>query len=559
MKNLHKKIKAAGALLIGAIGIVFFSVPTVFASDAAIFLSPITGVYTTGTPFTLAVMVGSGGEAVNAVEGRLEFDPKELEIISTDISSSVLTSWTVTPTFTNESGELSFAGLLATSTVLTRGEMLKFTVKPLRTGELHIRFATGAAVHAADGTGGNILSQLSGGVYVTKPFEVSPTPSSVGDAAEGQGEVLGAATGTNITSSSHPDQERWYATGTALFNWITPPNTQSILLAFNKKENGEGVNPYSATIEEKQIRDIKDGVWYFHLTRLGASGEKDTTTYRINVDTTPPVGVSVSEAVRETASIPNVGIALTATDSTSGVDHYAFELDQLPESIWTDNGTHIRIFEGVSVGVHTLTVSAVDKAGNRTSGRLEFAVEYLPTPALTIQNSAFIERDKLKLNLTSVPNAKLSIYIAHANTSPSTEEFTVDDKGRGVFTSALALSPGSYTASVVAQNNNGALSKSSEPVSFEVNSSFIGVIKRHPLIPVALLGIIALLYFSWFFWRRMSRSGNASDSGEDEFADAEAEVYHHVPIKEAPPVREVRQGAVVLSQRKKIEMPATRL
>ena len=91
---------------------------------------------------------------------------------------------------------------------------MKFTVHTLRTGELHIRFASGAAVHAADGTGGNILSQLSGGVYVTKPNVTDPTaPAAIqsGDAGlpAAQGEVLGAATGTAITSSTHPDQEMW--------------------------------------------------------------------------------------------------------------------------------------------------------------------------------------------------------------------------------------------------------------------------------------------------------------------------------------------------------------
>jgi hypothetical protein len=559
MKNLRSQInirRIFGAFIFFA---AFGVAPAVYAGDAAIFLSPITSTYTTGDSFTLSVMVGSGGEAINAVEGKLEYDPKELEILSTDKSSSVLTSWTIAPTYSNENGELSFAGLLSTSTVLTRGEVLKFTVKSLRTGELHIRFATGAAVHAADGTGGNILSQLSGGVYVTRPKETDPTVAAASITDEGTvaGEVLGAATGTSITSTTHPDQESWYATSTAVLDWGIPAGTASILLSLDKRQNGEGVNPYSADTHEKVIRDIKDGIWYFHVTRIDRNGERDTNTYRIAVDTTLPTGVTASETARTDASEPNIKIQLTATDTVSGIDHYVFQLDQGGEIVWTDDGTHTKSFQGVAVGVHELEVYAVDKAGNRTGSHVQFTIENLPTPALTVMNGAFIEGDKLRLTLTSVPNATLDIHIARRDTSPSTEEFALDAKGKGIFESAIPLQPGSYTVSAIAHTQNGALSKESESSTFEVNSSFVGVMKRHPMIPVALLGLIALLALAWYYWKNMFGRGNESDDQpEVDESDFEETIQE---IEEVSRKRVVQGGTVVLEKKKRIEMPATRL
>lgn len=195
------------------------------------------------------------------------------------------------------------------------------------------------------------------------------------------------------------------------------------------------------------------------------------------------------------------------------------------------------------MGTHQLSVFAVDKAGNRTPSHLEFVVEHLPTPSLTIMNAAFIEGDTLKLNITSVPNAKLDIYIARANTSPTTEEFTVDGSGRGIFDSALPLSPGSFTVSAVARSANGALSKENDPTSFEVNSSFLGVMKRHPMIPIALIGLLLLLGLSWYFWKDMFGSSDEVESEE------EVQTVSATP-KTNTPSRVVAPGAVILGKRK---------
>ena len=569
--NLHSQINAALGSSLFVIATIFFSAPFAYASDATIFLSPITGTYTTGSSFTLSVMVSSGGDTVNAVEGKLEYDAKEISVDAVDKTSSVLNSWTIEPTPNNESGELSFAGSLATGTPLDRSIVLKFSAHLLRSGELHIRFATGAAVHAADGTGGNILTALKGGVYVTEPAQTDPQiPTGIvaenNGASLRSGEVLGAATGTVITSTTHPDPTLWYATSTAILDWAIPAGTESILVALNKHPKGDGTNAYSPDTHKKIIRDIKDGVWYFHLTRVMASGDRVTDSYRVAVDTVAPSVITVSEVTRKDASVPNVGIQLFASDTTSGVDHYAFQLDQAGEGAWVDDGSHIKTFQTLAAGIHQLAVTAVDKAGNRAAGHVEFTVENLPTPVITVMNSTFIEGDKLKLSVTSVPSATLDIHVAHVNSSPATEEYTVDDKGKGIFESALPLSPGSFTVSAIAHTSNGALSKESERASFDVNSSFLGVTKRHPMIPVAIIGFFFLLLVGWYMWRNMF-SGNDDDMQNDADGYTGDEVSRDITprkvtkdqSKEVPREREMSQGAVVLTKKKAPEMPSTRL
>ncbi len=320
-----------------------------------------------------------------------------------------------------------------------------------------------------------------------------------------------------------------------------------------------GTNAYPPDVHEKIIKDIKDGIWYFHLTRVSTDGAKDTSTYRIAVDTSSPTAFTASEVKRTDASEPNIGIALSATDTPSGVDHYVLKLDQGQENIWNDDGTHVRNLSGVSVGAHDLEVYAVDRAGNRTPLHLTFTIENLPTPSVTIMNTAFIEGDKLKLSVASVPNATLDIHVARLDTSPMTEEFTVDAKGKGIFESAIPLQPGSYTVSAIAHKESGALSKESEATSFEVNSSFFGVMKRHPMIPVALLSLIALLALARYFWKNMFGESNDRDENVEDTDDNNHREQEQVIEAETPRKKVATGGAVVLEKRKQVVMPSTRL
>ena len=124
--------------LVVALGVLF---PTsLFAASASLYLSPITGTYTTGEPIMVKVMVGTGSDSANAVEGVLRFDPKEVEVVSIDRSGSLLSSWTHEPSFDNGKGEISFAGSMSGTTSFsgTRGEIIALTIRGLRSEETRL-------------------------------------------------------------------------------------------------------------------------------------------------------------------------------------------------------------------------------------------------------------------------------------------------------------------------------------------------------------------------------------------------------------------------------------
>lgn len=543
-----------------------FFVHTASAADATLFLSPITGTYIAGDTFTVSVAVDSGGTLVNAIEGKLEYDPKELTMLSVSKTNSVLSSWVSEPVFDNKLGTLSFGGSLATATALTRETVLKFEVRGQRSGEFRIRFVSGAAIHAADGTGGNIVSALNNGIYEIVPMINDPS-APIAAAQEGEitstnGEVLGAATGTTITSPTHPDQTLWYALATSTLNWDLPSGLSGIRLSLDKKENGVGNISYPPTLHQKIISNIHDGVYYFHVTRDASDGESETTNYKLQIDTMAPTGVTVTEVERTDPTNPHVAVTVNATDTMSGIDHYEFTIDGGSPTNWTDAGGHIYTPPASAAGTHQLIAMAVDKAGNKASSNLAFTVNSLPTPVVTLVNPKLSEESKLKLSVVTVPNATLVIAVQKGDSSPVTEEYNVDAAGRGEFESALALVPGTYIISATARNALGALSPLSEKQTIEVSASTMGVIKRHPLIPVAAIALVVLLALAWWFLFMRGRDEEVIDEAADESYDdnyAEEPDPRDAYVERTPVSTNQFSGTVVLEKKKKVQMPATRL
>lgn len=529
------------------------------AADATLYLSPITGTYTIDTTIPIQIMVSSGGESVNAIEGKLTYDPKEIEIESVTKNEALMSSWTVEPVYDNTLGTLSFGGFLSTSTVLDRAVVLSFVGIAKRSGEVRIRFATGAAVHAADGTGGNLLSTLNGGIYaiIPKESDLTLSPDTPGEAlfatsteevlgvsdtsSTTPGEVLGAATATIMTSLTHPDQNAWYALSTSTLSWDMPDGVTHVRLALDKKQEGEGVRVYNAPIHEKIIDNIHDGVWYVHLTREFADAHTDNATYRLQIDTMPPSNVSVSEKPRAHAYDPRVAFLVTATDTLSGVDHYEFIVDQGEAVSWVPDGTHEYHARTLPVGTHELLVRALDRAGNKTEAHTQFVIEYLPTPTIVPSATPLTEGDHLSGVLESTPNATLTLFFMQGGEVVK-EEVVLDSTGRGVFHTALVLSPGPYEVWALLHEESGAVSRESEHLHGEVRSSVFGVIKRHPYVLPVVLFFIVFLFAMRFFWRML----RGSDALPQTYDDEENDVYEEEDVQ---PVRKVIPGAVVLTQR----------
>jgi hypothetical protein len=117
-----------------------------------------------------------------------------------------------------------------------------------------VNFSSGAVL-ANDGKGTNILSGLDNANF------------ELGEQA-GKSTTLSGAVGVplapKIFSPTHPDPEKWYSDSNPKFVWPVPSGITSIRLLHDKLSVSNPQIVYGSSVSEKELTDIKDGVWYFH-------------------------------------------------------------------------------------------------------------------------------------------------------------------------------------------------------------------------------------------------------------------------------------------------------
>ncbi len=155
-----------------------FGVAASANAQATLFVSPISGVYKTGELFSVLVNVNTGGQAINAASGQLNFDNQRLEISEIGFSRSVFSIWTDEPNYSNAGGVARFSGGLPTPGFTgASGSILRITFKAKAAGSAPVVFVSGAVL-ANDGKGTNILDSLKGGLFTIISAAPSQAPAT---------------------------------------------------------------------------------------------------------------------------------------------------------------------------------------------------------------------------------------------------------------------------------------------------------------------------------------------------------------------------------------------
>lgn len=538
---------------------------------------PKTGTYAVGDNIELRVSATSPDCSIMNIGGKISYNPNAVEVVSITPDASLLTTWQE-PAINKDIGEVFFGGAFSTSTLLD-GRML-FTIHAIarRVGEkTPITFEYGELVHPNDGS--NVIDAFTSGNYRIVPRELGESlepPESPAAGVPSSGEVLGAATASPaviISSPTHPNQGAWYNASTSAFLFQYPGAVTGLKLGFDGKRDGRARITYAPIVNTKEVGNLENGIWFLHVSAALSGGGSYETSYQVQVDRTLPENFTAKFIPRDDDSNPDITIAVSATDTYSGVDHYEFALDGGALERWeslTDGRFHHIV---ASPGAHELTAMVYDKAGNTLSQKISFEVTYLPPPAIAIKDTTLSEGDTLLLDIDSLPGATVNISLSRNGDSPTVEHMTMDSTGKGEFESALTLSPGSYSVVAAVVSAKGGMSKESERIGVTVTSSAWGILSRHPMM---LFGILGLLFFGalgLFLFRRMQYA-ESSDVVSDE--EAEEEVVPYEPIRSARNVRDAHDtrnaheihdmlsnpGQVILQARTKpveMRLPPTRL
>ena len=419
-----------------------FFVKPVYAASASLFLSPSYGSHYVGEKFYVMIYV-SGDASTNAYEVHIGTSNMTVTGIST--GGSICNLYPSPPSYTNSSAFFQ-CGLPTPGYLGPSGYIGSVVVKGNSPGTAAVTIQSGSKVLANDGFGTNIISGLGSASFI-----IAPPPTAA----------------PTVTSSTHPDQDKWYKKSDVSLSWSGAGSLFSYVLD-NSPDTIPGSGPADYQ-KSKTYTGLKDGVWYFHVRVQGSNGWSPTTNFRIQIDTTPPLTFTPEADPKENAASPPI-IAFVAKDETSGVDHYEIRIDN---TSWVVVSAPYKMAR-ISSGEHLVEIKAVDKAGNERIGSVKVTVKEISSPVVTYPtNGSFVPyTDELPIRGHSFSGNSVEIFLDGKKIA----NVVADKNGNFEFTYKGLLKRGKHTIYAVAVTPNNIESRKSKEVVFTLDPQAFVVI-----------------------------------------------------------------------------------
>ena len=481
------------------------------AQTATLYLLPSTGNYTVGTTFSVTVKVSSGGIPINAAEGSLIFNTEELNVVSLSKSGSIFSLWTTEPTFSNSAGTIEFGGGTPASFTGAAGTMVTITFKAKKSATANVNFLSGAVL-AADGKGTNVLANMTSGTYTLTPGIITPPAEEVSPKEYVAPPTVGVPAAPVVSSTTHPDENKWYSNNDPEFNWSLPSGVTGVSLLLHKSPTANPGNVSDGLLESKKYESIEDGIWYFNIKFRNQYGWGAILHRKVLIDTRPPLPFEI-KVQREDPTDPQPVLLFETTDETSGIEYYEVKIGQGEPFPAEKIKTESYKLPPQALGIHEIEVKAFDKAGNYARASTEIEVLPIETPRITKFPLGLMPGQNLILEGESLPEATIKVFIQKEKAQPVIEEVKADQEGKWSFISSEPLEGGDYEVLVQAQDERGALSLSTEKISFWAGLPpflrFGKIAIDYASVMVTLIVLIAVaigvIFYTWYrisLWRK---------------------------------------------------------
>jgi hypothetical protein len=457
-----KKIVLSIALFVTLI------IPAFWAEASTLSLSPATGVYTTGSTFTVRVVVNTKGAAINAADGTLSFNPKELQVVSVSRASSIFNLWTTEPTFSNSAGTISFSGGSPTGFTGAAGTVMTATFRTLGAGSPRVTMSSGSVL-AADGRGTNVLTNMGSGAYTISAISETPEPEAIVEYVP----PANTPAAPKITSDTHSSPDGWSKEKTARLSWSLPSDIVTVRTLIDDFAGSIPTKVYESPIRDITIPDLDEGVSYFHIQFKNEEGWGRVAHYRLAVDSSAPQGLTI--ALKPDSNLANPNQVLVATTSDAGGSPIVLFKVQLNGGevieIKNEKETGEIPLVNLKPGRQSVVVEAFDAAGNSAVSTFTFDIESFDAPRF-IDVPATVNTGVVPVfSGTTRPRSTVTVSLVGVGTEPMTYEVVSDDTGAFRFIPNGKLQTGVYRLSATAKDEFGAQSQSSDEVTFVVETS----------------------------------------------------------------------------------------
>jgi hypothetical protein len=375
-------------------------------SAASLYISPASGRFPVGQTFKVVLRINTAGQAVNASEGTVSFDPSKLQIVSLTSTGSIFNMNVQEPEYSNSNGTIRFAGVILNPGYTgTSGGLLTITFRPTKVGDVDLGYSSGAAL-ANDGQGTNVTAGLSGATYTIIPASEQPaqTPQST-PATAAAGSLL-----PDVSSPTHPDQSVWYANNDPEFKWPLPQGVDGVSYLVSAKSDANPGNESDGIASSVKFTDVADGASYFHIKFHTRSGWGPIRHFSFNVDTGIPETFTIVRLDEADPTNPNPKLSFVTTDKASGIARYVmkigdgdwFAVDGAP----TD---HPYSMPHQAPGDRDVVVEAVDRAGNGTRSSLAVSVKSITVPVITQYPSRVPHGEGFQVSGTADPGVTVRV------------------------------------------------------------------------------------------------------------------------------------------------------
>jgi len=323
---------------------------------ASLYLSPRSGTFFVENVFDVSIMVNTNENRINAVEVNLKFPSDKLQVVTPISGKSFVSSWMVSPTYSNTEGTVSFKGGVPSPGISTSAGLVStITFRAKASGTAVISFLDSSKVLLDDGKGTNILNSFDKGEYTL---------------------IMAPPEGPRIYSSTHSDQAVWYKDNNPVFSWEKSLEITDFSYKFDQDPKGvpDSVSEGGDTV--KSYTNVSDGIWYFHLRSMREKVWGATSHYVVHIDNTPPI--SFKPIIESTGKIKRIRplISFSTNDITSGIDHYEIKIVSKTETgspYFIEENSPYRV-PYLKPGEYTVIVRAYDKAGNWQDGMIDIRI-----------------------------------------------------------------------------------------------------------------------------------------------------------------------------------------
>jgi len=475
--------------------IALFSVFPCFADakEASFFVSPSKGSFGVGETFRVSVFVKSEGAFINAAQSKITFPPNLLRVSDISKSGSIFTLWVQEPSWSNSKGEVSFGGGLPSPGFRGKsGKVVTISFQGKAIGKATVSFKEEMILENS-AFAPNIFSFSNEGKYIiykTEVVEIPQVPKT-----------------PEISSLSHPRQDRWYSNNNPEFKWDLEPNVTDVSFSLNQKPGFNPGNESDGLFGSKGFNDIEDGIWYFHLKVKNNNGWSDISHFEIRIDTKPPHAFEIISDNEGDATNPTPLLFFEAADDTSGISYYELKIGDKDS---------LKVIEGKTApyrvapqlpGDYPVTVKAYDYAQNFSESKTRIRIESIERPEITIWPSVFrAGKEVMYVEGTAIPDCDVIVFFKKDNETVKEWEIQSNERGEWSLKESGLFRSGDYELSARTRDERGAVSDPSDPRFVKVMLSGITIGPwvigfKTLLFLLLILLILILIGIVYLLWR----------------------------------------------------------